>query len=244
MSTKTVGKATAVGPILGPVEIRPTDAARLYTHVHPMLLLAGYFFQFRSIVADPVLALTSGLLPLSVLQISYLITCLPVAGTGSTAASLRQGQRKKTGAGKNELNLGDRIVPALISFVLSFAFGAPVIAILLVLLGAPFTTHQAHTLLCAAHMSLLITSPLVYVHGVDAGTWQEIVALQAPLDDVFGSAIGTLAGAWLGAIPIPLDWDREWQKWPVTIVTGAYLGCVAGKLAGTYLFKGSRIKLS
>jgi len=24
-------------------------------------------------------------------------------------------------------------------------------------------------------------------------------------------AIGTLVGAWLGAAPIPLDWDREWQ---------------------------------
>lgn len=94
----------------------------------------------------------------------------------------------------------------MISFSLSFAFGAPVIAILLVLLGAPFTTHQAHTLLCAAHMSLMITTPLVYVRGVSSEAWQEIAALNAPLDEVFGSAVGTLVGAWLGAVPIPLDW--------------------------------------
>ncbi|KAI9664893.1 MAG: Glycosylphosphatidylinositol (GPI) anchor assembly protein [Bathelium mastoideum] len=244
MSTKGTSRAPTTGFTTGPIEIRATDAARLYTHVHPALLLAGYFVQFRSIVADPVVALTSGLLPLSLLQISYLITCLPVAGTGSATPSSKSSPRKKTASGKDALTLGDRIVPAVISFILCFAFGTPVIAITLVLLGAPFTTHQAQTLLCAAHMSLLITAPLVYVRGVDAKIWQEIAALQVPLDEVFGSALGTLIGAWLGAVPIPLDWDREWQKWPVTIVTGAYLGCVVGKLACTYLFKGSRIKLN
>lgn len=30
-----------------------------------------------------------------------------------------------------------------------------------------------------------------------------------------------------------IDWDREWQKWPVTIVTGAYAGYVLGKSLGT-----------
>lgn len=51
-------------------------------------------------------------------------------------------------------------------------------------------------------------------------------------------------GAWIGAIPIPLDWDREWQKWPVTILTGLYCGAVVGKLVGGYVFKGWKIKLS
>ena len=110
MSTKSASRTSTTAPVAAPVEIRATDASRLYTHVHPVLLLAGYFFQFNSIVADPVVALTSGLLPLSVLQISYLITCLPVAGTSTGAISPKQSQRKKPVAGKNELNLGDRIV--------------------------------------------------------------------------------------------------------------------------------------
>jgi phosphatidylinositol glycan class F len=54
--------------------------------------------------------------------------------------------------------------------------------------------------------------------------------------------VGAFVGAWLGAVPIPLDWDREWQKWPVTIVTGIYLGYVLGKGIGGYLVKGKRIK--
>ncbi|KAI4488530.1 hypothetical protein M0802_011533 [Mischocyttarus mexicanus] len=34
----------------------------------------------------------------------------------------------------------------------------------------------------------------------------------------------TLLGTWLGAIVIPLDWDRPWQVWPIPCVTGALLG--------------------
>jgi phosphatidylinositol glycan class F len=57
-------------------------------------------------------------------------------------------------------------------------------------------------------------------------------------------AMGALVGAWVGAIPIPLDWDREWQKWPVTIICGMYTGAVLGKVAGGYLFNGSKVKIS
>lgn len=41
---------------------------------------------------------------------------------------------------------------------------------------------------------------------------------------------------------VRLHRDREWQKWPVTIVTGAYLGFFVGTLAGGYLLRGKRIK--
>lgn len=37
--------------------------------------------------------------------------------------------------------------------------------------------------------------------------------------------------------------DREWQKWPITIVTGAYLGYAVGKVLGGYVFRGARIKM-
>ena len=36
--------------------------------------------------------------------------------------------------------------------------------------------------------------------------------------------------------------DREWQKWPVTIVTGAYLGYAVGRPVGQYLLRGKRIE--
>lgn len=50
-----------------------------------------------------------------------------------------------------------------------------------------------------------------------------------------------MIGAWCGAVPIPLDWDEPWQKWPVTILTGAYLGYVVGKFAGMYVVGGKKL---
>lgn len=92
-------------------------------------------------------------------------------------------------------------------------------------------------------MALLAVFPLIYVHGADPSKWLEIAGLRCPFDEVFGSAVGVLIGAWLGAVPIPLDWDREWQKWPVTIVTGAYLGFVAGRTLGRWGLRGKMIPL-
>lgn len=42
------------------------------------------------------------------------------------------------------------------------------------------------------------------------------------------SAFGACVGAWFGALPIPLDWDRAWQKWPVSVVRGMTLGQLVG----------------
>ena len=42
------------------------------------------------------------------------------------------------------------------------------------------------------------------------------------------SAFGACVGAWFGALPIPLDWDRAWQKWPVSVVRGMTLGHLVG----------------
>jgi phosphatidylinositol glycan class F len=96
--------------------------------------------------------------------------------------------------------------PAFLSFALTSLLATPLIAVLLVLFGAPLTTHNAETILCAAHMALLSATGLVYVHGVEASVWKEVWGIARPADAVWGSALGTGLGAWFGAIPIPLDW--------------------------------------
>lgn len=89
--------------------------------------------------------------------------------------------------------------------------------------------------------------------------WREISGACLPFDEVWGGLVGAVVGAWLGAVgchpgrlpgriltgekvPIPLDWDREWQKWPVTIVTGAYLGWFIFRFVGEHLLRGKRIE--
>ncbi|KAM0872136.1 hypothetical protein ACQ4PT_038947 [Festuca glaucescens] len=42
---------------------------------------------------------------------------------------------------------------------------------------------------------------------------------------------GAVIGAWLGAWPMPLDWERPWQEWPICVSYGA----IAGHLIGMVL---------
>ena len=50
----------------------------------------------------------------------------------------------------------------------------------------------------------------------------------------------------MGAVPVALDWDREWQKWPCTVVWGTVMGWMAGRVltSGLRLGIGTRIDLS
>ncbi|KZF23567.1 hypothetical protein L228DRAFT_246361 [Xylona heveae TC161] len=237
-----------------PIEVLPGSTSQAYTHIHTALLLVFYYLRFNDLVADPVPTLLDTLLPLAVLQISYAAICLP-AGTGAGAATSLSKASKSAGASTGNTRrktqqgsksdgrgLGTRISTSLLATILSLALGTPLLTIILVFFGAPVTTHSAHTLLCAAHMALLAGIPLVHAHGVDTGAWRDVAAALMTLDEPFGGAVGVAVGAWLGAVPIPLDWDREWQKWPVTILTGAYIGYAVGKAAGGYIFRGKRIQ--
>ncbi|KAK7079573.1 hypothetical protein SK128_014755 [Halocaridina rubra] len=56
--------------------------------------------------------------------------------------------------------------------------------------------------------------------------WEEDLDLQT---------IAIFVGAWLGALPIPLDWDRPWQAWPLTCCIGAIFGELA--TSGYFLIK-------
>lgn len=112
--------------------------------------------------------------------------------------------------------------------------------ILFILFGAPFLDHASHTLLCAAHFSLIALFPIFYSRGVDGQALITVAGASAPLDETFGGLVGAVVGAWLGAVPIPLDWDREWQKWPVTILVGMYAGSLLCSWASGALFYGKR----
>ena len=120
------------------------------------------------------------------------------------------------------------------------------LTVIAVLMGAPATTHIPHTALLAVHLSILTTVPLFYAHGVSSSAWYEVSSLYLPFDaaGAWGGSMGALIGAWLGAIPIPLDWDREWQKWPITVLMGAVGGWTLGKsLVGVMFLRGRRLEM-
>ena len=43
---------------------------------------------------------------------------------------------------------------------------------------------------------------------------------------------GTSLGCWFGAMPIPLDWGRVWQPYPITLVYCACVGMCGGQVIG------------
>lgn len=118
------------------------------------------------------------------------------------------------------------------------------------MLGAPLYPQSLipHTLLLSVHVSLLAILPLFYTHGVSDFAWCDIMAAWLPFDEagVWGEFVGCMVGGWIGAVPMALDWDRDWQAWPVTVLTGAYLGWAFGRVvtADLKLGIGRRIDMS
>ena len=93
-------------PSAAPIEPLNTDFARLYTHLHPLLLLSLFAWRFDAFVADPAPTLLSALLPLAALQTAHVALCLPpTSGSSSSAAAIRKrvggsgGEKKKGGVG-------------------------------------------------------------------------------------------------------------------------------------------------
>ncbi|BEI83926.1 hypothetical protein CcaverHIS002_0405300 [Cutaneotrichosporon cavernicola] len=108
------------------------------------------------------------------------------------------------------------------------------------LLGVP-VSHILESALLSLTLALLTAWPIVYVLGIPSLYDDGIVArwrltrLVCATDahDSKERALafplaGTLIGAWVGAIPLALDWDRPWQSWPLTPLVGSLVGFVAG----------------
>ncbi|KAI1335427.1 GPI biosynthesis protein family Pig-F [Xylariaceae sp. FL0016] len=215
----------------------PSAQAQAVRHTHPALLLSCFLLFFPALVTDPVATMWSSVPAVLCLQAAYTILSLPAVGAAAVkpVKKLRPGEKKKAGDGAGP-NIA---VTTLVAFVLSLASAIP-LHVMLVLFGAPFLTHLPHTFLVSLHLSLLGLFPLFYTRGVGGQAWLEILSARAPFDEAFGGLVGACVGAWLGAVPIPLDWDREWQKWPVTILAGVYAGYVLGKTIGGTVAFGTR----
>ncbi|KAJ5807923.1 hypothetical protein N7474_009192 [Penicillium riverlandense] len=277
-SSSTPGQPVVEKPPTPPVNVLPSPTAQIYSFVHPALLLTLCAFRFDALTANPARELLNTLPWLLLLQLSYVVICLPPVGTvpspssskatdtgspvpgdgerksaprtpSSPSVALRPGKpgyRRKQQTGKNVwAGIWAKLMPAFLSLALLSLLATPVLAILLVLFGAPLTTQNAETMLCAAHMAVLSATALVYVHGVDGAVWKEVWGFARPADIVWGGALGTGLGAWFGAIPIPLDWDRPWQAFPITILVGAYIGHAVGSLVSrSPLLYGKRIQFA
>jgi phosphatidylinositol glycan class F len=114
MASTTVINANATAKpqpsTAAPIEPLKNDTARLYTHIHPILILSLYAFKFPALVADPVPTLLSTLAPLAVLQIAFVAVCLPPTGGTPTIRKQKPGEKKGKALGKLEQGVNSKIV--------------------------------------------------------------------------------------------------------------------------------------
>lgn len=95
---------------------------------------------------------------------------------------------------------------------------------LIVLFGAPFIELLKETWLLSLHCCFL-TYPAVY----------DVFNCNFKVGYFKKYFIAVAIGCWISCIVIPLDWDRDWQAWPIPLVVGAYLGAFVGFSIGGFV---------
>nr|GMD83660.1 protein OBERON 1-like isoform X1 [Ipomoea batatas] len=117
--------------------------------------------------------------------------------------------------------------------LLSLPVGAVMIAVGAIILGAPVGfQYLGMTLYWSLVMSVFTFVPAATVFGSSWTDWHRIFAQSKPAKKidymVFFPAHGAIIGAWFGAWPMPLDWERPWQEWPICVTYGAMAGYFVG----------------
>ncbi|KAJ0448795.1 putative GPI biosynthesis protein Pig-F [Helianthus annuus] len=123
--------------------------------------------------------------------------------------------------------------------LLGLPVGAVVNALGAIALGAPVGSRY---ILRTLHWSLLMSAftfaPAASVYGSSWVDWHRIftntteIMLIEMIDYMICiPAYGAVIGAWFGAWPMPLDWERMWQEWPICVTCGAIIGYLVGLLA-------------
>ena len=111
----------------------------------------------------------------------------------------------------------------LMRYALILAIVWIVLAYIVICMGAPFLSEHFKTASFVTCLCLNSAWPLILIEGPETDTL--LRTIQGKDLDLLGkilyrNALAGFLGAWLGAIPIPLDWDRPWQAWPLTCVLG------------------------
>lgn len=194
----------------------------------PIHLIGVLLNMFSNgLTENPLKTMLSGALVLCVCQLSHGFI---LTWTNPNETSAKQKKAKKeTGA------FAISFYATAISLLLT-----PVVFVGLVLFGAPLYGYLAETYVLGIHLSLMIVQPLLVIFKLDFDLMYSVAKSPSLFkliytNPVLCSAFFCVLGVWFGVIPIPLDWDRPWQQWPITLMTGGYIGCLLGAIVGLIL---------
>ncbi|KAM8810210.1 phosphatidylinositol-glycan biosynthesis class F protein [Eudromia elegans] len=103
---------------------------------------------------------------------------------------------------------------------------------IVVLYGAPLIESVTETFLFAVQLSTFTTLPCLCILGPNIQAWIRVFSKNGAMsiwdNNLQITTVCSVLGAWFGAFPIPLDWDRPWQVWPISCSLGATFGYLAG----------------
>lgn len=118
----------------------------------------------------------------------------------------------------------------IIILLIEFKFTTILIYLVAVSLGAYIIDDFWETLIFSSFMSLVGIMPLLTFvkHKNPLKLLEKLLVHQEYNSKLEKKLVrisyGSTIGAWFGALVIPLDWDRWWQKWPISCIIGAILG--------------------
>ncbi|XP_076855821.1 phosphatidylinositol-glycan biosynthesis class F protein [Brachyhypopomus gauderio] len=137
-----------------------------------------------------------------------------------------------------------RLIRSCVYFMLSCLFFHTVV----VLYGAPLLESALETFSLAILLSTLTTLRCLCILGPNVQAWIRVFSRDGAMS-VWDTSLQitsgcSVVGAWVGAFPIPLDWDRPWQAWPISCSLGATGGFVMGLLAAPLWIRWHRKQLT
>lgn len=96
-----------------------------------------------------------------------------------------------------------------------------------VIFGAPVLSQHYETFFFSMLMTILTALPCLLHLDVEHVTTLFLSLFEGTDLHLyyFWNIRLTILGSWLGAVVIPLDWNRPYQKWPVSCCIGAMGGC-------------------
>lgn len=121
-----------------------------------------------------------------------------------------------------------KVVRSCLHFIASCLF----FHVVLVLYGASLLESALETFSLAVLLSSFTTLRCLCVLGPNVQAWIRVFSREGAMSIWDTSLQITTAcaviGTWVGAFPIPLDWDRPWQVWPISCSLGATFGFLTG----------------
>ncbi|OBA22235.1 putative glycosylphosphatidylinositol anchor biosynthesis protein [Metschnikowia bicuspidata var. bicuspidata NRRL YB-4993] len=195
--------------------------------IHLLLLLHSLFSS--GLTENPTQMMAKGLVNLVGMQILY----------GFWIVYFEKPSIKSKNKATSKGSAGSNIVLVLSCIAISVLL-ANITFVALILLGAPMHGFLKETYLLACHASVIVVHPILILFRLDLNQLGLIFKNEQVFRRIFrnqtlSASFVAILGAWIGVIPIPLDWDRPWQQWPITILSGVYVGSFAGSLTSVFL---------